>query len=1671
MAKPFNLVANLVLAGPTNLRPMVTRIQTSLNNIKANVDIKINSVTANNLKVLSTSFSNFNSVLKNTTINANNAATALVRLNSSITNSNFKTFNTTLNTTSSNINKVSKATMTGRNELAEFGRVAGLAIRRFTGFVVGTAILFGFINSMKEGIRSAIDFQHQLVRLSQLSGNSLNGMKGLSSTITDLSMNLGVSSTKLMSISDTLIQAGLSSNDTRIALEALAKTMLAPAFENIEKTTEGSIAIMAQFKIKANELEAVLSSMHAVAAQFAVESQDIITAIQIAGGSFSVLSQGVATGKEALDQFMAIFTSVRATTRESAESIATGMRTIFTRLERPQTISQLKQIGVELVDLEGKFVGPYEAITRISNAMRQMDPRDVRFMQLGEMISGYRQINKAIPMLLQAETRVKALAVAQQGEAALSEVVSTAQQSWTIQMTKTHERFLALMRDVSNTTTFQALITTINTLAHSFIRLGEVLTPILPALAAIMSYKAITNTLPLLFGVARGLKGKAAMATGGLVPGSGNGDTYPAMLTPGEFVINKDAARSIGYETLDKLNNKNIAHYANGTPFPTTTLRGYRRATRRYTTNPENFSTMALMASMGLNFAEPVRESPIGNAVTQGLTGAAIGGMIPKFGVPGAALGGTLGVVQGYRETKANQELKSAQTELTRNTKDLSKSFDDLVKGGSLDMFNQKMQQAAESAEVAFKATSQKENVGSIMNLVPNNNIEQRANVVAGGFAGRLWQRTKNFFSPLTGYDMVGEQAKEYQMAAGQIAQNRRESYGDIGNIAKAYIMKDIGKGITAEEAITAKTPESRQRLINIAMANTDVQHEIKWQSLKERGFGSKVEEQQIIFGQNLIKEEAKMTEKMRIASNTLEKFDSSLAILNQSMAIMTAKMAETENIGLIDRVQMGAAMGALHGSYNLGNMALTNKYSNYEAYSGQELAGTSRDLYKKLGIKETPQLTESLNIIEKGKNAQAIFNQILQGAGQNPAAAIDLSTVTKELPESMKAIFTAKMENLLGGDTPIKNIGELASDITVIKSINEFFKDSIEPLVKNQASIINANNENLRQYGTAISEVLQLQLRINEQTADRAQLLTEQQNALVQLKRPHEVTWQEAYRPIQTRIGTLAQQGGIGANNGMNLGAIQVAIAQNREQRQELSGKANKESVDELKRLNEKDAALQKLLELLHTDNTKIIGIQNDLANIQKTREAAQATAADIYLMDPFQRVQLGRQLTAFSEFKQTGQLQGGVRGQEAVRGGMFLERSGLLKPEEIQSLQLLRTKGIYEQVGFTPQPNSRMGLGAMAIGTAEQEKKLLTKWQTANDIKIDASNSIIANGVTTAELNITTANINLGAVNQAIKEGAENPFVKTNVGKANGGIIRGFASGGKAASDTIPAWLTPGEFVINARATAENIDLLEDINSGYANGGRVARKNAYQDMMAARRAEYAARHAPKEKVLSDRQQSTLWDKITGISKEPKKFYFNGEQPKMKQVVEQPQANMGLPFPMPELFNKLPEVIKPVEVINPANFRWAAPNGRLQGNVNASMGILTGRPNNESAEERQARIHAAVVANRGYNRGGIVRGYANGGTVNGGGFDTSSFDRLSSSLDKFFKINIPESITLEGNFDHTVTVIGESSLASAIVSAIQSNIEQITQNQLKKIMNFDTGETKAISPGTPLGK
>ncbi|OIN79100.1 phage tail tape measure protein [Mycobacterium malmoense] len=60
---------------------------------------------------------------------------------------------------------------------------------------------------------------------------------------------------------------------------------------------------------------------------------------------------------------------------------------------------------------------------------------------------------------------------------------------------------------------------------------------------------------------------------------------------------------------------------------------------------------------------------------------------------------------------------------------------------------------------------------------------------------------------------------------------------------------------------------------------------------------------------------------------------------------------------------------------------------------------------------------------------------------------------------------------------------------------------------------------------------------------------------------------------------------------------------------------------------------------------------------------------------------------------------------------------------------------------------------------------------------------------------------------------------------GYALGGLVKYFATGGPAGTDTIPAWLSPGEFVMNSDATRQYLPYLQNMNKGarFSTGGLV--------------------------------------------------------------------------------------------------------------------------------------------------------------------------------------------------------------------------------------------------------
>lgn len=504
MAEKFSLVAQIRLQAPTNTRQVVDRIRRELSGVSVQVHAKGAAKTANEVGKV-------NKQLKNASKSATTFATNLK-----------------------------------------------IATQRAAGLALATRAVSALTTRIKAAVDEAISFQRELVKVSQVTGKTLNELKGLTKEITNLSTSLGVSSSSLISVSRQLSQAGFQASDLQVALSALAKTALAPTFDDISRTAEGAIAIFNQFGKGAAALEGQLGAINAIAGQFAVESGDLIGVVQRVGGVFR-------SAGGSLNELLALFTSVRATTRESSESIATGLRTIFTRIQRPRTIAFLKNLGVELTNAEGRFIGPTKAVEALNKAFADLPQGDLQFVRIAEELGGFRQIGKVIPLIQQFAVAQEALKVAQTGQDSLAKDAATAQQALGVQIEKVRQEYLALIREFTDSSSFKLVVGLALNFASALAKVLSALNDILPLLATlgVASFAGRGGLGGLLGGLRGGVKrnqgGPIGFASGGVVPGTGNRDTVPAMLTPGEFVIKKSSVGKIGSGTLAQMNENRYA--------------------------------------------------------------------------------------------------------------------------------------------------------------------------------------------------------------------------------------------------------------------------------------------------------------------------------------------------------------------------------------------------------------------------------------------------------------------------------------------------------------------------------------------------------------------------------------------------------------------------------------------------------------------------------------------------------------------------------------------------------------------------------------------------------------------------------------------------------------------------------------------------------------------------------------------------------------------------------------------------------------------------------------------------------------------------------------------------------------------------------------------------------
>jgi len=446
----YSLNVQLALQAPTNanVQAVVSQLQRQLNGATAQINPVLNQRAAAQVRA---QLQQLGATSRATAVSASQLAVAQGGVATSQMAANLKKHGTAVNNL-------------GKSYQSLAGHVGSAGVQ-LSSYFLTTAIIVGIRRLIKE----TVELEKTILQLQQVSGRSEASLTGLRETILSVSSSTGVAATDLAAATKTLAQAGNSLQTIEKLLPTLALAQLTSSFDSLDDTVEASVAILAQFGQQAKEtgdeaqfvIEA-LDDINTLSKTYAVESGDLLTNIRRAGGAWSALGASI-------EELNAIFTTVRSTTRETSETISVGLRTLAVRLARITTANQLAEIGVQARDAEGQLRPLLDILKDTALTLAEFGEGDVRTTATIEALGGARQFSRILPIIQNFSKAQEALNLQIEESGSIASDAEIALSGVGRRMSQIAERYQNAFNDLSESDGFRNLTTDALRLTNSLV--------------------------------------------------------------------------------------------------------------------------------------------------------------------------------------------------------------------------------------------------------------------------------------------------------------------------------------------------------------------------------------------------------------------------------------------------------------------------------------------------------------------------------------------------------------------------------------------------------------------------------------------------------------------------------------------------------------------------------------------------------------------------------------------------------------------------------------------------------------------------------------------------------------------------------------------------------------------------------------------------------------------------------------------------------------------------------------------------------------------------------------------------------------------------------------------------------------------------------------------------
>lgn len=282
---------------------------------------------------------------------------------------NFKVNSQPLGQIVSDVNQISKSLEAANARVIAFG--------------ASVSIISSLSLAFKSLVRDTIEVEKSLNQIGSIVGASTSQLKDLGNSIFDIGRNTATGFEEAARAVSEFARQGIGleeslkrSNDALI-LSRISGLELSKAIQ----TLTANVNAFAGAGLSTNE---VLNKLGAVSSHFAASTKDIAEGLSRSASA----AQGA---KVNFDELTALITSLQQTTQRGGGIIGNAIKSIFTRIERPQVLEDLSQLGIATRDVSGASLSAIEVLTNLARTYDKLG--DSQKSSVAEQVGGLFQIN------------------------------------------------------------------------------------------------------------------------------------------------------------------------------------------------------------------------------------------------------------------------------------------------------------------------------------------------------------------------------------------------------------------------------------------------------------------------------------------------------------------------------------------------------------------------------------------------------------------------------------------------------------------------------------------------------------------------------------------------------------------------------------------------------------------------------------------------------------------------------------------------------------------------------------------------------------------------------------------------------------------------------------------------------------------------------------------------------------------------------------------------------------------------------------------------------------------------------------------------------------------------------------------------------------------------------